>query len=187
MRRFGAPPDKDGNRQQPEAHRQSGTRASASAAKTSARQPMATTPLNATASRPATLPRLPMVDVSPSTSASTDAIDRVVHDPTRLRILSCLYLVESADFLFLMRQLGLTKGNLSSHMTRLDAAGYVSIEKGLENNRPKTLLRLAPAGRNAVEQYVGRMQQLLDGLRRPAAQRNAKGRTRSAALKPRLT
>jgi DNA-binding MarR family transcriptional regulator len=128
-----------------------------------------------------------VADASSPFAPSIDAIDRVVHDPTRFRILGCLYVVESADFLFLMRQLGLTKGNLSSHMTRLEVAGYVSVEKGTENNRPKTFLRLAPAGRRAVEQYAGRMQQLLDELRHPRMQPEAKRHSRGAALKPRLT
>ena len=55
-------------------------------------------------------------------------IDRVIHEPARLMILAYLYVVESADFLFLMRQTGLTGGNLSSHLSKLEAAGYVDIK-----------------------------------------------------------
>lgn len=114
-------------------------------------------------------------------------IDRVVHEPARFRILSCLCAVESADFLFLMRQLGLTQGNLSSHMARLESAGYLQVDKAFENRRPKTFLRLTPAGRAAVEQYVAHMQQLLDGLHAPLARPGARRGKRAVALKPRLT
>lgn len=129
-----------------------------------------------------------MTDNSMTVPPSIDDIDRVVHDPTRFRILSCLCVVDAADFLFLMRQLGLTQGNLSSHMTRLEAAGYVHVEKEFENRRPRTLLRLTNEGRSAVEQYAVQMQQLLAGLpltpasTTPAASR----RKRALAMKPRL-
>ena len=56
-------------------------------------------------------------------------IDRMIHEPARLMIVAHLYVVENADFLFLMRQTGLTRGNLSSHMSKLEAAGYVAVEK----------------------------------------------------------
>ena len=56
-------------------------------------------------------------------------IDRLIHEPARFTILAYLYFTESADFLFLMRQTGLTGGNLSSHLSKLEAAGYISIEK----------------------------------------------------------
>jgi len=127
-----------------------------------------------------------MADAPAVFPPSIDAIDRVVHDPTRFRILSYLSIVESADFLFFMQQLGVTQGNLSSHMARLEAVGYVHVEKGFENKRPKTVFRLAPDGRAAVEQYAGHMQQLLDGLHRSLSQTATRRRKRAAALKPRL-
>lgn len=89
-------------------------------------------------------------------------IDRVVHEPARLMILSQLYVVESADFLFIQKQTGLTQGNLSSHMRKLEAAGYVEVEKTFVGKRPRTLLRLTDPGRAAVEQYVASMKPLLD-------------------------
>lgn len=130
-----------------------------------------------------------MTDHKTTMPPSIDDIDRVVHDPTRFRILSCLFVVDAADFLFLMRQLGLTQGNLSSHMARLQAAGYVHVDKEFENRRPKTLLRLTPDGRAAVEQYAVRMQQLLAGLPLPSASpaSGAARRKRPLILKPRLT
>jgi len=67
-------------------------------------------------------------------------IDRLVHEPARFMIMACLYVVESADFLFLMRQTGLTRGNLSSHLSKLEAAAYVAVKKEFVDKIPRTLL-----------------------------------------------
>ncbi|MBN1287152.1 MAG: transcriptional regulator [Anaerolineae bacterium] len=80
-------------------------------------------------------------------------VDRLVHEPARLAIMTILYTVEAADFLFLKRQTGLTKGNLSSHLSRLEGAGYVAIEKTFEGKIPRTICRLTDAGRKAFEDY----------------------------------
>ena len=61
------------------------------------------------------------------------SIDRLIHEPVRLLIMANLYVVDTADFLYLMKQLNLTFGNLSSHMSKLEEAGYVSIEKARED------------------------------------------------------
>jgi len=91
-------------------------------------------------------------------------IDRTIHEPARLMILALLYVVESADFLFLMRQTGLTGGNLSSHMSRLEAAGYIDIEKEFVDKKPHTMLRLTDEGRVAFREYRQSMKQVLDDL-----------------------
>ena len=91
-------------------------------------------------------------------------IDRIVHEPARLLILAYLYVVESADFLFLMRQTGLTKGNLSSHMSKLEAAGYVEVVKEFVEKIPRTMLRLTKEGRRAFNDYRQSMKQVLDDL-----------------------
>ena len=87
-------------------------------------------------------------------------IDRVVHEPARLLILSYLYVVESADFLFLLRQTNLTKGNLSSHLMKLEKAGYVNIEKKFVDKIPRTLLNLTKKGRKAFHEYSQRMSKI---------------------------
>ena len=69
-------------------------------------------------------------------------IDRVIHEPTRLMIMTQLYVVESADFLFLQHQLEMTPGNLSAHLTKLEKAGYVEIVKEFIERRPHTALKL---------------------------------------------
>ena len=88
-------------------------------------------------------------------------IDRLVHEPARLLIMSYLYVVESADFVFLMRQTGLTWGNLSSHLTKLEEARYVEIIKGFRGRKPHTMLRLTEKGREAFGEYRRSMQQVL--------------------------
>lgn len=91
-------------------------------------------------------------------------IDRLVHEPARLMILTILYVVESADFLYLMRQTGLTRGNLSSHLSKLEAAGYIDVKKEFVDKIPRTLLRLTENGREAFQAYRQDMIGLLEGL-----------------------
>ena len=87
-------------------------------------------------------------------------LDRVVHEPARLAAMSLLYVVDSADFTFLMNQTGLTWGNLSAHMSKLEEAGYVEVEKIFKGRRPNTSFRLTPQGRTAFHEYVKMMKQV---------------------------
>ena len=91
-------------------------------------------------------------------------LDRTVHSPARLMILAYLYVAGSADFVFLMRETGLTRGNLSSHMSTLEEAGYIRINKAFVNKRPFTLLSLTEKGRVAFRTYRQRMKQFLDRM-----------------------
>jgi DNA-binding transcriptional ArsR family regulator len=91
-------------------------------------------------------------------------IDRLIHEPARLMILALLYVVESGDFTFLMRQTGLTWGNLSSHLSKLEDAGYVEIEKEFVGKKPHTMLRLTDEGREAFREYRRSMKQVLDDM-----------------------
>lgn len=93
-------------------------------------------------------------------------LDRLVHEPARLVILVQLAFVEEADFLYLLRRTGLTKGNLSSHLAKLAEAGYVRIAKDFVGRMPRTRLALTPQGRTAYTRYRARLAQLLaDGAR----------------------
>ncbi len=94
-------------------------------------------------------------------------IDRVIHEPARYLLAAYLYVTDSADALFLQRQTGLTWGNLSSHLSKLEAAGYVEVRKEFQNRKPHTMLRLTAAGRRAFEQYRAHMQQALQDLPQP--------------------
>jgi DNA-binding transcriptional ArsR family regulator len=91
-------------------------------------------------------------------------IDKLVHEPARLMILATLHAVESADFLFVERQTGLTRGNLSSHMSKLENAGYIQVTKEFVDKIPRTLLRITSAGRSALLNYTGHMKQILNEL-----------------------
>jgi len=91
-------------------------------------------------------------------------IDRVIHEPARLLLVAILSVVESADFLFLMNQSQLTRGNLSSHLSKLEAAGYVEIKKEFVEKIPRTLLSLTEDGRKAFVEYRQKMQQVLNSF-----------------------
>ncbi|MFX0076289.1 MAG: winged helix-turn-helix domain-containing protein [Candidatus Hermodarchaeota archaeon] len=91
-------------------------------------------------------------------------IDKIIHEPARLMIMSYLYVVESADFVFLRNQTGLTDGNLSSHLAKLESSGYVDIEKKFKGKKPQTILKLSKQGREAFEVYRKKMEQVLTGL-----------------------
>lgn len=91
-------------------------------------------------------------------------IDRLIHEPARFQVMALLYVVESADFTFIMNQLGLTWGNLSAHITRLEERGYVAVEKSFKGKRPQTMLSLTKEGRKAFQVYRQTMKQMLDEI-----------------------
>jgi DNA-binding transcriptional ArsR family regulator len=94
--------------------------------------------------------------------AKPQSIDRIVHEPARYQILALLSVVKEADFLFVMRQTGLTRGNLSSHMSKLEKAGYVSVVKDFMGKKPHTMMRITRTGRIAFEGYRNAMKQMLE-------------------------
>ncbi|MHA1906632.1 MAG: winged helix-turn-helix domain-containing protein [Candidatus Thorarchaeota archaeon] len=89
-------------------------------------------------------------------------IDKVIHEPARLKIVAQLYVVESADMVFLMRQTGLTWGNLSSHVTKLEKAGYIEVKKEFLEKKPRTTLTLTSEGKTAFERYRENIKRVLD-------------------------
>ena len=105
-----------------------------------------------------------MTDTENGDTNPIEEIDKLVHEPARLIILAHLYVVESADFLFLQRQTGLTSGNLSSHMSKLETAGYVEVKKEFLDKKPHTMLSLTEKGRTAFRGYVKKMKQVLEDL-----------------------
>lgn len=88
-------------------------------------------------------------------------VDRLIHEPARLVIVAILSSVESADFLYLQRETGLTKGNLSSHLSKLEEAQYVTIEKTYQGKTPLTICRLTAQGREAFEAYREQMKSIV--------------------------
>jgi DNA-binding MarR family transcriptional regulator len=91
-------------------------------------------------------------------------IDKTIHEPARLILMAHLFVVESADFLFLQRQTGLTWGNMSSHLSKLENAGYVAVEKEFIDKKPHTTLKLTDKGRKAFKEYRKNMKQVFEDL-----------------------
>ena len=106
---------------------------------------------------------MPQFDI-PETGSTVADVDRVVHEPARLMILAYLYVVEAADFTFLLRQTGLTWGNLSAHIARLEQAGYVAVQKQFIGKKPNSMLHLTDQGRAAFRAYRQSMRTLLGDL-----------------------
>lgn len=88
-------------------------------------------------------------------------LDRVIHEPGRLMIVALLFAVDRTDFLYLLHETGMNKGTLSSHISRLEEAGYVEVTKTYRGKVPQTLLRLSSAGRKAFEQYRRKLKEAL--------------------------
>jgi len=91
-------------------------------------------------------------------------LDRLIHEPARLMLVTILYSVEKVDFLFLLRESGLTKGNLSAHLSKLEAAEYVTIQKTYRGKIPQTLISLTDKGRTAFEAYRTQLENVVQKI-----------------------
>ncbi len=91
-------------------------------------------------------------------------LDLLIHAPARLMVMTYLYVVDSLDFVYLKRVTGLSWGNLSTHLTKLEDAGYVSIKKTFQDKKPRTMIQLTESGRKAFREYKDEMQQVLGNL-----------------------
>ena len=91
-------------------------------------------------------------------------LDRIVHEPARLMLLALLYPLDSADFLYLLRETGLTRGNLSAHLARLEEAGYLEVHKGFRGRVPHTTYCLTEEGRSAFRNYRERLKRAVESL-----------------------
>ena len=87
----------------------------------------------------------------------TAQVDRLIHEPARLAIMTNLFVVESANATYLLQQTGLTWGNLGSHLVKLEDAGYVDVVKGYNGRKPETTVSLTAQGRNALLEYRARL------------------------------
>ena len=92
-------------------------------------------------------------------------LDRLIHDPARLALLTALSACKSADFLFLQRLTGLTAGNLSSHLAKLEEGGLVQVEKQFVGKKPNTLVQLTDRGRVAIERHWKQLESLRQGAK----------------------
>jgi DNA-binding MarR family transcriptional regulator len=100
----------------------------------------------------------------PNSDINVENIDRLIHEPSRLMIMAQLYVVRSADFLFLQRQTQMTPGNLSAHLSKLEDAGYVEITKEFIERKPHTALALTRKGHEAFNQYRGNIKKIAENL-----------------------
>jgi DNA-binding transcriptional ArsR family regulator len=90
------------------------------------------------------------------------SLDRLIHEPARLMIMTVLYAVKEADFVYLKRECGLTQGNLSSHLAKLEEVGYLTITKTFKGKYPLTICKLTRKGREAFEAYSIKMRFVTD-------------------------
>lgn len=91
-------------------------------------------------------------------------IDPLVHAPARLMVMTYLYVVDSLDFVYLRRITGLSWGNLSTHLTKLEEAGYVKLEKSFVDKKPHTMISVTDEGRKAFRDYKDSIQEVLGNL-----------------------
>jgi DNA-binding MarR family transcriptional regulator len=92
-------------------------------------------------------------------------LDRLIHERIRLGIVSALAVNESLSFNDLKKLLATTDGNLSVHARKLEEAAYIICEKYFEGRLPKTVYRLSPTGRRALERYLDYMEALIQSMR----------------------
>ena len=91
-------------------------------------------------------------------------INKIIHGPARLNIMVNLSVIDSADFLFMMRRTGLTFGNLSAHMSKLEDAGYIEIIKEFIGKKPHTMLKITEEGKKAFEKYRKKMKNFFNDI-----------------------
>jgi len=95
-------------------------------------------------------------------SRSLAEVDRLIHEPSRSVILAILAAVKDSDFLYLQRETGLTKGNLTVHLSKLENAGYIKIKKTYRGKVPLTLCTITESGRKAFENYRKQLQKFVE-------------------------
>jgi DNA-binding MarR family transcriptional regulator len=100
----------------------------------------------------------------PDNDSGIQDIDRLIHEPSRLMIMAQLYVVKSADFLFLQNQTHMTPGNLSAHLSKLEDARYVEVTKEFIERKPHTALALTKKGRIAFKEYRKKVKQFVEKL-----------------------
>ena len=100
----------------------------------------------------------------PSNGTSIQNVDRLIHEPNRLTIMAQLYVIQSADFTFLLNQTGMTPGNLSAHLSKLEDAGYVEITKEFIERKPHTALALTKKGRTAFKEYRQKVKKFVEKI-----------------------
>jgi DNA-binding transcriptional ArsR family regulator len=91
-------------------------------------------------------------------------VDKLIHEPSRLMIMTILSSVEKADFVYLQRETGLTRGNLSVHLTKLGEAGYIEIQKTFNGKIPQTVCQITEPGKVAFVKYTEYLKKVVDKI-----------------------
>lgn len=99
-------------------------------------------------------------------SMHTESLDTLIHERTRLAIISALAVNDALSFSELKGQLGLSDGNLSVHAQKLETAGYIRCKKTFKGRTPRTEYKLTPKGRKILEAYLDHMETLIATVRR---------------------
>lgn len=105
-----------------------------------------------------------------TSNSVSQELDALVHEPARLRILVLLAMIDRADFMYLLRQTGLSRGNLSVQMSKLEAAKMVGLERELDGRRPRTVYFLSEQGRASIVAYKRTLTDMLAGVPDPGPQ-----------------
>jgi DNA-binding MarR family transcriptional regulator len=95
---------------------------------------------------------------------SLTEVDKLVHEPSRLMILTILNVVEKADFVYLQHETGLTRGNLSAHLTKLNDAGYIAIQKTFNGKVPQTICQITATGKTAFQNYTEYLKNVMNKI-----------------------
>ena len=92
---------------------------------------------------------------------TNEPLDPIIHSPVRLAILSILISVESADFKYLKKTIGVTDGNLSTHLSKLEGAGLILVEKSFRGKKPHTTFSITPEGKERFAKYVKNLEKII--------------------------
>ena len=111
-------------------------------------------------------------------------LDRLIHEPARLAILTVLSSVDAADFVFLQRATGLTKGNLSSHLAKLEDAELVAIDKRFVKRKPNTSVALTATGRERIARHWEQLERLRAFAEAPVRERAPRATRAPRAARP---
>jgi len=96
-------------------------------------------------------------------------LDNIIHQPVRLQIMASLVALErgeQVDFIYLRKVLKLTDGNLGAHLTKLEVAGYIKIEKTFIARKPRTFINATGKGRDAFDEHTAALKQIIRGSKR---------------------
>ncbi|MBN2044668.1 MAG: transcriptional regulator [Anaerolineales bacterium] len=105
-----------------------------------------------------------MSDQGPADRHPFIGLDRTIHSPARLMVMTYLYVADSVDYVYLTHLTGLTWGNLATHVGKLEEAGYVEVEKTFVDKKPYSVIKLTKQGREAFKSYKSQLKAVLDDL-----------------------